>query len=200
MAIPDTVTESKPRLTEQVAQFFPEPGQWSETEYFSLPDSNHIVELSEGELVMPPPPDFSHQTSSFHLVRALDRFIEKNDLGILRYAPLAIRLWHGKIREPDIMFFLKAHQDRIGERVSGVPDLAIEILSPATHKTDRNDKFSEYANAGVTEYWIVDPKERTVEVYALQEGANLLFGKFVKDEIVKSKRLDGFEIAAAKVF
>jgi Uma2 family endonuclease len=90
------------------------------------------------------------------------------NLGIVRFAPLPVRLWPGKIREPDIFFIAKEHAERIGEQVCGVPDLVVEVLSPATRETDRGEKFFEYAKSGVREYWLVDPEKRSIEVYTLR--------------------------------
>ncbi len=49
-----------------------------------------------------------------------------------------------------------------------MPDLVVEVLSPATRETDRGEKFFEYAKAGVSEYWLVDPEKRSIEVYTLR--------------------------------
>ena len=57
----------------------------------------------------------------------------------------------GVVCEPDILCIAKEHRDRFREQVCGVPDLVVEVLSPATRKTDRVEKFVEYAKAGATE-------------------------------------------------
>jgi Uma2 family endonuclease len=118
---------------------------------------------------------------------------------VVRFAPLPVRLWPGKIREPDIFFIAKAHEDRIGERVCGVPDLIVEVISSSTLKTDRMEKFEEYAKAGVAEYWLVDPQARTIEVYALQQGAYLLRGKWGAGETASSGLLSGFAVGVDEV-
>ncbi len=61
------------------------------------------------------------------------------------------RLWPKVVCEPNILCIAKEHRDRLRERVCGVPDLVVEVLSPATRKTDRVEKFVEYAKAGATE-------------------------------------------------
>lgn len=65
--------------------------------------------------------------------------------------------WEGRIREPDVMVMLNEHHNRIQNQCWGPPDLAVEVLSPGTRETDRTEKLVEYAQAGVHEYWIVDP-------------------------------------------
>lgn len=55
--------------------------------------------------------------------------------------------------------------------VHGAPDLVAEVLSPSTARSDRISKKDAYARAGVREYWIIAPKEKTVEVYCLENGA-----------------------------
>ena len=77
---------------------------------------------------------------------------------------MPVELWSGKIREPDLMFLSTAHASRIGAYL-GVPDLAVEILSPGSVYKDREIKRKEYAAAGVVEYWIIDPESRTVDIY-----------------------------------
>jgi len=106
----------------------------------------------------------------------------------------------GKIREPDILFVANEHQDRIGEKVFGVPDLVVEVISPATHEVDRGEKFFEYAQAGVREYWLVDPKKHTVEVYVLQGRAYEPLGKFGSGERARSEIIPGFEVEVDELF
>ncbi|MEA3344986.1 MAG: Uma2 family endonuclease, partial [Chloroflexota bacterium] len=171
MAIQEVLQEVEPRLATQIAELWPLRGEWTEEDYFALPDTNRFIELSEGELIMPPHPTDTHQRIVAMLYRRLHSFVETHDLGTIRFAPLPVRLWPGKIREPDILFVFHTHSDRIGEQVYGPPDLAVEVLSPGTRSTDRDEKFLEYARAGVEEYWLVDPEAQTIEVFTLEEGA-----------------------------
>jgi len=181
-----------------VAELFPPQGQWTEREYFSLPETNRYLELSEGRLIMPPHPTFAHQTALQNLFLRLHSFVESRQLGIVRFAPLPVRLWPGKIREPDIFFIAKEHAERIGERVCGVPDLVVEVLSPATRETDRGEKFFEYAKAGVSEYWLVDPEKRLIEVYMLRgqvyEPLAPVGGRAC------SQLLEGFSVSPEEIF
>jgi len=190
----DVVAEIAP-----VAQLYPPQGQWTEQDYFALPDTNRHVELSEGRLIMPPHPTYSHQTALQNLFIKLHAFVEEHKLGIVRFAALPVRLWPGKIREPDIFFIATQHADRIGEQICGVPDLAIEVLSPSTLKTDRIEKFFEYARSGVSEYWLVDPDEQRIEVYTLRGGVYQLTERFKPGEVACSALLSGFEVSVDEV-
>jgi Uma2 family endonuclease len=159
-------SSSRGRRRAPVAELFPPQGQWTEEDYFALPDTNRYVELYDGELVMPPHPTFRHQEALKRLFIRLNAFVEGHGLGVVQIAPLPVRLWPGKIREPDVFFIAKEHTDRIGEHVSGVPDLLVEVTSPSTARLDRMEKFAEYARAGVPEYWVVDSvRYRPVKKY-----------------------------------
>jgi Uma2 family endonuclease len=182
-----------------VAELYPPQGQWTEEGYFSLPDTNRYLELSEGRLIMPPHPTRSHQVAVEEMYIRLREFIQEQGLGEVHIAPLPVRLWPGKIREPDIFFISKDHEDRIGEHVCGVPDLIVEVVSSSTLKTDRMEKFHEYARAGVAEYWLVDPQARAIEVYTLHQGAYLLRGKSEAGEKASSGLLVGFEIGVDEI-
>jgi Uma2 family endonuclease len=186
-------------LAVEVAQLWPPRGQWTEEDYFALPETSRFIELSEGELIMPPHPTHTHQQIVGKLYRAIYDFVAERDLGTVQFGPLPVRLWPGKIREPDILFVAREHSDRIGEQAYGPPDLVVEVLSPSTRRTDRLEKTVEYARAGVGEYWIVDPHGQAVEVFILREGAYELLGKWSEGEGARSEVLAGFRVAVDEV-
>ena len=194
-----TEAQARERTTE-VADLFPRQGEWTERFYFALPDTNHLMELSEGRLIMPPHPTNRHQVTVLELAVRLREFVHEEGLGHVRVAPLPVRLWPGKVREPDVFFIAKGHEDRIEEQYCGVPDLVVEVLSPGTRDTDRGDKFLEYAQAGVQEYWIADPDERLVEVYALRGQTFEPHEKFESPDVLTSPLLAGFETPVDELF
>jgi len=200
MATQDVLQEVQPRLATQIAQLWPPRGEWTEADYFALPDTNRFIELSEGELIIPPHPTETHQRVVLRLVLAFQSFVETHNLGTIRFAPLPVRLWPGKIREPDILFVSHAHAERISEQVYGPPDLVVEVLSSGTRRLDRGEKFLEYARAGVDEYWLVGPEARTIEVFVLVEDVYTLLGKFGPGEGARSQILAGFEVMVDEVF
>jgi Uma2 family endonuclease len=184
--------------TTEILELFPLQGEWTERDYFNLQYTNRFIELSEGRLVILDMPTDSHQKAALKLLRKIDSFVEANRLGEVRYAPLPVKLWHGKVREPDIVFMSNAHKDRIAENYWGVPDLAVEVISRSTEQVDRTEKFTEYAQAGIKGYWLVDTAERTIEVYILDRGYKLL-GKWDVGQIAHSKALAGFEVSVETI-
>lgn len=190
--------EQTSRLTNEVARLFPLQGEWTEDDYLRLPDTNRFVELSEGRLAIPEMPTYSHQRAVLELSFAIRTFVHEHKLGTVCLAPLPVRLWQGKIREPDIVFMSAAHADRIGEDFWGVPDVVVEVLSKSTMQMDKK-KFLEYAKAGIAEYWLVDTEERTIEVYVLSQGAYGLLGKWGAGQTAHSEVLAGFEVAVQTI-
>ena len=98
-------------------------------------------------------------------------------------------------REPDILFVAKENLDRIKKnRLVGPADLAVEIVSPESRKSDRQTKFLEYEQAGVKEYWLIDPEREQVDFYRLNERGvyqtvPLAEGVF-RSEVLKGLELD----------
>lgn len=182
----------------QIARLFPPQGYWLEEDYFALPDKNRYIELSEGAIIVPPHPTPEHQQILFKLARKLQEYASAKQAGEVLIAPVPVRLWPGKIREPDIFFFFGEHTDRIGRQFCGVPDLIMEILSPGTSRIDRTEKFFEYAQAGVKEYWLVDIAARTIELFSLEEGAYVLKTRAGFEEEVNSSLLPGFKVKLAE--
>jgi Uma2 family endonuclease len=187
-------------VTVEVLELFPRQGKWTERYYFSLPETNKIVELSGGRLIITPAPTTEHQEISSKLHLLVGNFVLSNNLGKVCYSPLDVRLWSGTIRQPDIVFMSNEHKDRITERYWGVPDLVMEILSESTEGQDRTVKFCEYREAGVPEYWIVDPSRKAIEVFVLDQGAYKLLGKWGAGEVAHSRVLVGFQVAVDDVF
>ncbi len=187
-------------MTLEILSLFPRQGKWTERDYFRLPETNRIVELSRGRLIFTPAPTTEHQEISGNLHFLLGSYVRAKNLGAARYSPLDVRLWQDTIRQPDIVFMSNEHKDRMGEQYWGVPDLVMEILSESTEKADRTDKFSEYEKAGILEYWIVDPAERVMEVYVLEQKAYKIMGKWGTGETAHSRVLAGFQASVGDVF
>jgi Uma2 family endonuclease len=187
------------RMTTEIIRLFPLQGEWTEYEYFNLPDTNQLVELSEGRLEIQEMPGDDHQNAITNLLVAIYSFIHSRGLGKVRTCPLPVRLWKGKVREPDIIFMSKANSRRVRKKYWGVPDLVVEAISRSTEKIDRVKKFAEYAKAGVPEYWIVDTINKIIEAYALEQKSYVLLGKRGMGEVARSKVVEGFEIKVDSV-
>ena len=189
-----------PALTDEVAELFPAQGEWSEDDYFALPDSNRIIELSDGKLEMVEMPTDPHQAAVGQLLFRIMLFLQQHKIGFVRTAPLPVRLWPGKIREPDLVFMAAEREDRIAEEYWGVPDLAVEVHSPGTRRLDRVIKKEEFARAGIREYWRVDTTARTIEVYRLEADAFELVRVFGPSDTLTSAVLPDIQLKAGEVF
>ena len=169
---------------------------WSEEAYLVFSEAfNRPMELSNGRLVILPMPTLKHQTILLEFATLAKNWLKQNEAGKIAIAPHPIRLWPGKYREPDIMVWVTAHLDRMGERESGPPDLTVEIISPSNEPHDTETKFREYAQAGIPEYWIINPQARRVSVYTLDGRSYKLSGQFNSGDRARSTLLNGFELA-----
>lgn len=164
-----------------------------------LPETNLPIELWNGELVMSPTPTPSHQTIVGSLYRELDGFVRGLKVGKVFLSPLDVILSEHRVIQPDVFFIAKDNLDIIQDRIRGVPDLAVEVISPGSWKRDRVEKKSLYEQVGITEYWIVDPESRSIEVFALVKGVYQLHSRAVDSELAKSKLLAGFKISFSQL-
>ena len=170
---------------------------WTEEAYLAVAALNRPVELSSGRLHVLEMPTPDHQ----RVVRRLARFLEAwTDVhgGEVFFAPLPVRLWSEKFREPDVMLFLAEHGARVKERYVEPPDLVIEVVSPSTAVVDRGEKLWEYARAGIPEYWVVDPAAGMVDVFVLEGEQYVHHGHASRGERFHSPLLDR-EVAVDEV-
>ncbi len=167
-------------------------------DYLKLDDNNRY-ELINGELIMAPSPISNHQKIVGDIFFKLKQ-LEQTNKGQVYISPLDVVFSDTEVYQPDVLFILNENSDIIRERIFGVPDLVIEVTSPSTEQIDRQVKYSAYEHHGVKEYWIVDEKNGTVEVFALQnnEFARIVYAK--GDETASSKLIDGFSISLKNIF
>jgi Uma2 family endonuclease len=180
----------------------PEQGQWTYEDWLHLPSDNFRYEVLNGELFMTPPPTLAHQSALEHLSHWMGNFVREHHLGVVLFAPVGVRLPGQPVPvQPDLLFVRQERRNILGDDyVEGAPDLVIEILSPSNWPYDRGEKFEAYRQAGVREYWIVDYRARTIEVFALERSAYALTGKFGAGEAARSIVLSGFQIDVNDLF
>ena len=147
-------------------------------------------------------PTEEHQLIMLFLYRSLFGFVTPRRLGTVLAAPLRVQLWEGKFREPDIVFLLAEHADRRGDRFWRGADLVMEVVSEDDPDRDVVQKRDEYARAGIAEYWIVDPRDRTITVLALETtaGSYRVVGTFGAGGRACSRLLEGFHVDVDAAF
>lgn len=158
-------------------------------------ETNLPVELWDGEIIMSPSPKPSHQTVVVRLWEALKNHTEPRGLGRVFTSPLDVVLGPRRVVQPDVLFIARERLGIIGDHIAGAPDLAAEVISPGSWRRDRVDKKALYEQAGVKEYWILDPDAQTIEVFALVKGAFQLHSRAEETESARSKLLPGFKVS-----
>lgn len=194
----ENIAIGKPTI--EIANLFPKQGEWTEADYFRLPESNKIIELSEGRLIISPSPTTQHQMILGSLFSKLRDHVTSNKLGMIVISPMDVRLKKGIIRQPDIVFMSNEHLNRITNKRWGIPDFVIEVISPGTKKEDRKYKYAEYEKAGIKEYWIIDPDKQTVDIYELRNKQYVEIGNFHGEDIVKSEIIKDFSFKVETIF
>jgi Uma2 family endonuclease len=182
-----------------VASLYPLQGEWDEHDYLAL-ETNHLVEFEDGCVEFLPMPTKTHQLLSRYLFCLLDQYVSSRKLGVVFYAPYRVRIRRAKYREPDV-FFAAANR-RLEERFAHGADLVVEVVSQgdASRARDLVDKRTEYAAAGIPEYWIIDPEQQTITVLTLDGSAYRTHGEFKPGDAATSVLLPGFTVEVAPCF
>jgi Uma2 family endonuclease len=168
--------------------------------FYEVITEQQKAEFINGEIIAHSPVKQYHSEASENLFTLLKMYVRKHGLGVVRHEKILIILTRNDY-EPDVCFFLadKAQAFTPTQSKFPAPDLIVEVLSESTEAIDRGIKFEDYAAHGVSEYWIVDPDQETIEQYLLQEGAYQLAVK-VKTGTIASAVVAGFEIPVRAVF
>ncbi len=178
----------------------PLQGLWTEALYLKLTDqTNHLIEFSDGVIEVLPMPTENHQAILEMLFLALRTLMEQVG-GKVRFAPLRVRVRSDKFREPDILLVRDANDPRRQNRYWLGADLVVEIVSPDDPERDTKIKRTDYAEAGIPEYWIVNPEAETVTVLTLEGDAYREHGVFRREMALTSVLLSGFTVDVSAVF
>lgn len=158
-------------VREEAAQYYtlPKGGGYTLDDYYALPDEQR-VELIDGVFYDLAAPRGLHQAIAGFLYKKFMDFILENDGPCYPFiSPVDVQLDmdNKTMVEPDVMILCDRSKLR-DTHIYGAPDLVVEVLSPSTRKKDMQLKLYKYANAGVREYWMIDPKKKSVIQYDLE--------------------------------
>jgi Uma2 family endonuclease len=139
-------------------------------DYVLFPNDGKRHEIINGRHYMNAAPSPRHQAVSRHIHAQLYQQIEQQGLGEVIYAPIDVQLSETDVVQPDLVVVLKENRIITTTKIKGVPELVVEILSKSTCDYDRQLKKQLYEQAGIPEYWIVDPENQSINQFKLHEG------------------------------
>ena len=169
----------------------------------AMPDDEYRYEIIEGELFVSRSPSLTHQSVSGNLFRSIDTYLIENPIGRIWATPgVILSEFSGVI--PDLVYI--SHQRRAeiasGDRVTGAPDLVIEIVSPGSEneRRDRVAKKPLYGKHGVKEYWIADFENRSIELYQSRGHSMRLRARLNDQDEITSSVLPGYVCRVETIF
>lgn len=165
-------------------------------EYLAWDFEDCQAEWVDGEVVLMPPVRIDHQFIAGFVYRLVIDFVERNDLGAVFQPPTLMKLSSRPSgREPDVLFVATEHLDRLKKTlIDGPADLAVEVVSPESDRRDRSEKFREYEEGGVREYWLLDPLRKQAYFYVLGEDGRYHLAPIGEDGIYRSQILVGLRL------
>lgn len=167
-----------------MSQALAQPAIYTEDDYYNLPETVR-AELIDGQFYNMAAPSRMHQTILSELHAAIHSYIRSKHGSCRIYpAPFAVKLFESNktIVEPDISII--CDRSKLTDRgCTGAPDWIIEICSPGNPRHDYVRKLNLYMDAGVREYWIVNPKTETIFVYNLEQNNFVAAAYTFRDKI-----------------
>lgn len=158
--------------------------------------SGQHVEWVQGQVIKMPPVDERHDALSRFIDNLLQAYLELTGGGRVLQDPMVTRLGPDlPARQPDIQVLLPESLGRLQQNaVNGPADLIVEVVSPESERRDHVEKFSEYEQAGVREYWILDPRSRTGHFWVLTDDGLFEALRPDDDEVYQSSVLNRLSI------
>jgi Uma2 family endonuclease len=156
-------------------------------------------ELDEGELIEMTRPAYKHNRVLQKLLVKLVRYFEENPIGEALISENLYALSPSTRRSPDVAVILGDHQAELRDAkvIHIIPDIAVEVLSPSETPRAIHRKLKQYFAAGVKEVWLVDPEDRTTEIWT---GPALPESELTSTDSITSALLPGFTLALPELF
>lgn len=141
-----------------------QPTEWTVEMVRALPYDANRYEVIDGELFVTPSPSWTHQRAVLELALLLAPYLRDSAIGDVYIAPADVMFGPRNMVQPDVFAvpLVNGAVPRAWEEVGRLL-LAVEVLSPSTLRTDRNQKRQLYQRKGVPEYWIIDIDAGAVE-------------------------------------
>lgn len=139
--------------------------RWTRAEVLALPDDGNRYELLDGDLLVTPSPNVTHQRAVMALYKRIYPYVDQHGFGEVLAAPADLDFRSDQLLQPDLFVVVPPAAGAFPPEWSefGIPLLVVEVLSPSTASSDRNRKRIRYQKSGVAEYWIVDTDARLIE-------------------------------------
>ena len=197
---PEATPTSQDALTSLLCDVLPPQGAWSDEAYLWLTDhSNRLIEFTDGHIQDLPMPTSAHQAVLLFLYLLFHDYLAPRG-GVAMVSALRMRIREGKFREPDLLLLRDRSDPRYQDRYWLGADLVVEVVSPDAPQRDLVEKRADYAEAGIPEYWIADPRDATITVLALDGDSYVEHGAFGRGGSATSLLLEGFIVDVAAVF
>ncbi len=178
----------------------PDQGNWNTPDYLWLSGkSSRLIELVDGRIEVLVAPTEKHQSMLIYMFLLFRSLIAQIG-GKVAFAPLRLQLWDQRFREPDVLLVLDANDPRRANEFWSGADLVVEVVSPDDPKRDLVDKRADYAQAGIPEYWIVNPITERIAVLQLDHDHYREFGDWGRGEIASSALLEQCHVTVSEVF
>ena len=142
----------------------------TEEEFVAWCDEDTRAEFVDGEVIVFSPSSTRHVLLCNFLSTLLRVYVDAHQLGVVGGPEWQVRLRPGLRRVPDVLFVSRERMSIICEtHIEGPPDLVMEVVSPDSEERDWRDKYWDYEQAGVREYWVIEPYTKVLVLYRLDE-------------------------------
>lgn len=160
-------------------------------EFLDWADEDTLAEWVDGRVVMTSPASARHQYLVIFLSTVLSTYVTMRDLGTVLTGPFQMKMARSG-REPDVLFVAKEHLARLQPTfLHGRADLVVEIVSDESVARDRGAKFEEYREAGIPEYWLLDPRVEQAEFYHLDERGRYQLAPLDAEGVYRAHTIPG---------
>lgn len=194
------------QVKEQALDYQYEGKKVSYEEFMGIYENSELrMEFIDGEIFLLSSPSFAHQIISGNLFVIFSQFLKGKKCKVV-HAPFDVHFYKPEIKDPDVcqpdLLIACDIEEKLNAKggYMGTPALVGEILSPSTRSKDMVKKLNTYMLSGVTEFWIVDPKQKTIMIYGFKELQIDSFHIYKNDEVAESQVFDGLTAPLQEVF